>query len=111
MKFFSREGPISMVVRGSEVAEPVEGRIDFIDLNITSFSGKADLKIDSVLLSPKASFFSSEKRAMGNDAVRFIRDEMEVTGKEWLYEHTLNKVTIRKNARVVFHAELPNLLR
>jgi hypothetical protein len=111
LKLFTREGPISLIFRGSEVTEPEDGRLNVIDLNITSFSGKADRRIDGILLSPKANFYRKEERAAGDESVRFIRDEMEVTGAQWTYEHALNKVTIHKNARVVFHAELPNLLR
>ena len=111
MKIFTREGPISLIFWGSEVTEPVNGRLDVVELNIKSFSGKADLRVDGILLSPKASFFRREKRAVGDDAVRFIRDEMEVTGEQWTYDQPLNKVTIQKKVRVVFHAALPNFLR
>lgn len=111
MKLFTREGPISVILRGSRVEQPVSGRLDVVDLNITSFTGNRDLKIESILLSPAASFLVKEQRATSNDSVRLIRDEMEVTGNDWTYERPSNKVTIQKNTRVVFHTPLPDLIR
>jgi hypothetical protein len=111
MKLFTKEGPLSMILRGSEVTQRNANRYDFVNLNITTFSGKADRKVESVLLSPSASFFPKDNRAEGDESVRLIRDDMEITGTQWTYERTVNRVSIHKNNRVVFHAELPDLLR
>jgi len=42
-----------MTLRGDEVHPVSSDRIDILGMNVTVFSGKADTKIDSVLLSPR----------------------------------------------------------
>lgn len=111
MKIFTKEGFRSMILRGTEVRLAAANRYDVLDLSITIFSGRADAHVDSILLSPAASFLAKENRASGDKAVRLIRDDMEITGEQWTYLHAERKVTIRKNTRVVFHAALPDLLQ
>ncbi|MEO7412740.1 MAG: hypothetical protein ABIZ81_05225, partial [Opitutaceae bacterium] len=111
MKIFSKEGFRSMILRGSEVRLAAANRYQVVDLSITIFSGKADARVDSILLSPAATFLARENRATGDKAVRLIRDDMEITGEQWTYVHAEQKVTIQKNSRVIFHAALPDLIR
>jgi hypothetical protein len=111
MKIFTKEGYRSMILRGTEVRLGTANRYDVIDLSITVFTGGADARIDSILLSPSANFFAKENRASGNQTMRLIRDDMEITGERWTYVHAQQKVTIQQNTRVVFHAKLPDLLR
>lgn len=110
-KIFTKEGFRSMILRGTEVRLAVANRYDVLDLSITIFSGHADARVDSILLSPAASYFAKDHRASGDKAVRLIRDDMEITGEQWTYLHAQRKVTIQKNSRVVFHASLPDLLQ
>jgi hypothetical protein len=119
MKIFTPEGYRSMILRGTEVRVASANRFDVVDLNITTFAGGADSKVDTIVLSPAASFFAKENRANGNKSVRLIRDDMEIFGEQWtclLFPATQStgaqyKVSIQKNNRVVFHAALPDLLR
>jgi hypothetical protein len=111
MKIFTREGFRSMILRGTEARIGGENRYDVIDLNITTFSGTADARVESIFLSPSASFFTKETIARGDKSVRLIREDMEITGEQWTYFHAQQKVSIQKNNRVVFHAALPDLLR
>jgi len=111
MKLFTREGYRSMVLRGTEVRLAGSNRYDVLDLNITIFSGRADAHVDSILLSPAATFLVKDNRASGDKSVRLIREDMEITGEIWTYLHAERKVTIQKNSRVVFHAALPDLIQ
>ena len=111
MTIFTKEGPRSMVLRGTEVRLIGANRYDVVDLSITIFSGQADARVETILLSPAASFLAKENRASGDKAVRLIREDMEITGEKWTYVHAQRKVTIQKNSRVVFHAALPDLLQ
>jgi hypothetical protein len=108
--FTDKEGFRSMTLRGSEV-RPVGRTIVVTDLSITIFSGTATSEVDSMLLSPSAVFSPKENRAGGDKAVRFIRDDIEVTGVGWTYEHTSKKVTIQQNVRVTFRAQLNDILK
>jgi hypothetical protein len=53
----------------------------------------------------------NEKIARGDQSVRMIRDDVDVTGVGWTYYYNEKKVLIAHNAHVVFHAGLPQLLK
>jgi hypothetical protein len=108
--FTDKEGFRSMTLRGSEVRP--EGRsIAVTDLSITIFSGDATSQVDSILLSPAAVFSPKENRAGGEKSVRFIRDDIEVTGVGWTYDHAAKKVSLQQDVRVTFRAQLNDILK
>jgi hypothetical protein len=108
--FTDKEGFRSMTLRGSEV-RPRGKNIEVSDLSITVFSGNASARVDSILLSPSAVFLTKENRATGDKAVRFIRDDFEVTGVGWTYDHALKKVSLQSNVRVTFRIPLNDILK
>ena len=99
-----------MTLRGSEV-RPVGKTVAVTDLSITIFSGDAKAQVDSMLLSPAAVFSPKENRASGEKTVRFIRDDVEVTGLGWTYDHAARKVSLRENVRVTFRAQINDILK
>jgi hypothetical protein len=111
LPLFTKEGYRSMTLRGTEVRPVSSARIDVVDMNITVFTGGAAAKVESVLLSPAASFFPEEKIARGDGSVRLLRDDLEVTGEQWIYDHAAKKVSIERHARVTFAAQLPDLIK
>jgi hypothetical protein len=108
--FTDKEGYRSMTLRGSEV-RPDGRRIVVTDLSITIFSGDAASQVDSMLLSQSAVFSPKENMASGDKSVRFIRDDIEVTGVGWTYDHATKKVTLKENVRVTFRAQLNDILK
>ncbi len=108
--FTDKEGFRSMTLRGSEV-RPDGKSIAVTDLSITIFSGDAKAHVDSILLSPQATFLPKEQQARGTNAVRFIRDDIEVTGVGWTYDHATKKVSLQQNVRVTFRAQLNDILK
>ena len=108
--FTDKEGYRSMTLRGSEV-RPTGKNIAVTDLNITIFSGDEKAHVDTILLSPEAMFFPKENRASGDKAVRVIRDDVEVTGIGWTYDHATKKVSLQHNVRVTFTAQLNDILK
>ena len=111
LPLFTPEGFRSMTLRGTEVFTVGPDRIDIVDMNIAVFSGDASARVDTVLLSPSASFFPRENRAAGDDGVRLIRDDIDVTGERWSYDYNQKKVSIQKNLRVAFRAQLSGILK
>lgn len=109
--FTDKEGWRTMTLRGSAVQPVAGGSIAVSDLNITIFSGDAEARVDSILLSPSAEFFPKDNRARGTKAVRFIQDEVEVTGEGWDYDHAAKKVSIHREVRVTFRAQLNDILK
>jgi len=108
--FTDKEGYRSMTLRGSEV-RPFRGGVTVTDLSITIFSGDAKPAVDSMLLSPVARFVPKENRAAGEKSVRFIRDDIEVTGVGWTYDHAARKISLQQNVRVTFSAQLNDILK
>jgi hypothetical protein len=108
--FTDKDGFRSMTLRGSEV-RPVGNRIAVTDLSITVFTGDAVARVESILLSPSAIFSPKDNVASGDQAVRFIRDDVEVTGVGWTYDHKAKKVSLQQNVRVTFRAQLKDILK
>jgi len=111
LPLFTDAGARSALLRAS-LARTVGGdRIELTDMNLTLFSSDATNEIDTIILAPVATFYPSTSLAHGKQSVRVIRDDMEITGEEWSYDHSGKKVSLRKNTRVVFQAQLPDILR
>ena len=47
----------------------------------------------------------------GTSNVRLVRDDIEVTGEEWTYDHNAKKVSLARHARITFKAALPDILK
>jgi hypothetical protein len=111
LPLFTKEGYRQMTLRG-DLVHPVDSdRVEIVGMNFTVFSGGADAKVDSVILSPKARFMINERIASGAGTVRLIRDDIDVTGEDWNYSYNEKKVLIMRKAHVVFHATLPEMLK
>jgi hypothetical protein len=111
LPLFTKEGYRQMTLKGSEVRPVNADRIDITGLDVTVFSGGPEGKVDTVILSPLASFMINEKIAKGDQAVRMVRDDVDVMGLGWTYFYNEKKVLIFHNAHVVFHSGLPQLLK
>jgi hypothetical protein len=111
LPLFTKEGFRQMTLRGDEVRPVTNDRIDITGMTATVYSGDALAKVDSVISSPEATFMINEKIARGSRSVRLVRDDVEVTGEMWTYFYNERKVLIARNARVVFHAALPDILK
>jgi hypothetical protein len=108
---FTREGYYSMRLCGSEARMLTLRLIQLDDMNLTVFSGDASNRVDSVLLSPLARVSLDEDIARGPGSIRLIRDDLDLTGEQWTYDHAKKSISIAKNVRVVFHSELQDLLK
>ena len=111
LPLFTKEGYAQMRLRGDEVRPVNADRVDVAGMTATVFSGDARAKVDSVLSCPEATFLISERIAHGSRSVRLVRDDAEVNGEMWTYSYNEKKVTIARNARVVFQAAMPDILR
>ena len=108
--FSDKEGHRLMKLQGTEV-RPVDGRVAITNLMITTFTGDASAAVDSILLSPRAVFSPKDHTARGEQTVRFIQDDVEVTGTRWAYEHAAKKVSLEGDVRVTFRARITDILR
>lgn len=111
LPLFTKEGYRSMTARGSAARATHDRRFEVVDLNLTFFTGDSTNAVDSVILSPAATFVPDEKRAHGENHVRYIRDDVEASGLKWIYHHADKKISLDGNVRVVFRAKIEDLLR
>ncbi len=107
---FTPEGYRSMLLLGSS-ATVAPGVINLTEMNLTLFSGDAASKVETVILSPVAAVSPDSGQVSGDSTVRMIRDDIEITGTGWTYDHRQKKVSITRNARIVYRAQMPDLLK
>lgn len=107
---FTPEGYRAMLLLGSEAMVGAE-RINVTNLNLTLFKGDAADTVETVILSPAATATVDAGRVQGDSTVRVVRDDIEITGTGWTYDHAQKKVSITHHARVVFRAAMPDILK
>ncbi len=111
LPLFTKEGYRQMTLRGAQVRSTSSDRIEIKGFSATVFSGLPDSKVDTVVLSPSATFIVNRKLAQGEEGVRVVRDDIEVTGEGWSYDYNQKTVLISRRAHVVFNAVLPDVLK
>lgn len=111
LSLFSDQGYHSMHVRGAAAEARSGGRIALTDLTLSIYTGDASRTVETVILSPQAVLEPDAEVVAGPSLVRLIRDDLEVTGEDWSYDHRAKKILIQRNARIVFHAEVADLLK
>jgi len=111
LPLFTKEGYRQATLRGDVVRPVSSDRFDATGMTVTVFSGDPAARVDSVLVSPEATFLLSERIAQGDRAVRLVRDDVDVRGEGWKYNYMEKKVLIYHRTHVVFHAALPDILK
>jgi hypothetical protein len=109
--FTDKEGYLTGIFRGAEVRPLGPNTISVTDLNITTWSGEANPRVESVLLAPLATFFEKERRASGDQSVRLILDDLEASSTAWVYEHEHKRVTLEGRVHIVLNVEVKDLLQ
>ncbi len=108
---FTNTGYREWLVRGSEALPGAHNDLEVKELTLTVFSGDANDRIETMILSPAAHIFASDQVATGDSTIRVINDQFEASGAQWRYAHKEKMISIKKNVRVTFKYELKNLLQ
>jgi hypothetical protein len=110
---FSPLGYRSFTLRGDEARLAKKDEIDVTNINITVFTGDAAAQVTSIVLSPQATYFPSRMQASGPSSVRIIRtaDGTDAYGENWTYDFKTEKVSLRRNVRIVFKQQLNDFLK
>lgn len=119
LTLLDEQGNRTGLLRGDEARYISSSQIDLIAMQYTTYIENSANEIDSTLIAPTASVFmeNGKARVHGNDSVRLIRKNIEVTGEQWTYEHsgknnaTPKMIVIERNVRVVFQIELKDILK
>ncbi|HRI83220.1 MAG TPA: hypothetical protein PLF88_12325 [Opitutaceae bacterium] len=110
LPLFTKDGHRSMLLIGS-AAQIAANRIVLQEMTLTLFSGDDRNLVETVILSPTATVHPDREFVEGSGAVRVIGEEVEITGLDWNYDHAAKRVSIARNARVVFRAQLPDIFK
>jgi lipopolysaccharide export system protein LptC len=108
---FTPEGHRDWLFRGSEARHVDANRIDVKEMAITVFTGAADNRVETQILSSAARLAPQDQAASGDQTIRVISDRLEATGEQWSYHHKERKILLGKNVRTVIHAEIKNFLQ
>jgi LPS export ABC transporter protein LptC len=111
LPMFTPEGYRAWLVRGTEARFTARNQIDLTGLTLTIFTGQADDRIETMILSPSARVQPDEQVVTGDGTIRVINDQFEASGTGWRFVHKEKKVSIRRNVRVTFRAEFKDLLK
>jgi hypothetical protein len=114
LPWFTPDGYREWMIRGSEARYANENRIGIKDLTLTIFSGQADEKVDTLILSPNAVVHPNESVVTGSTTIRIINDQFEASGTDWHFNQLGKrnfKVSMGKNTRVTFQAEFKDFLK
>jgi lipopolysaccharide export system protein LptC len=108
---FTPEGYRAWLIRGSEARYLNANEIEIKELTLSIFSGLADEKVATMILSPQATVLPVDSVITGPDTIRVINDQFEATGSDWRYVHKEQRVTINRKVHVVFQAQLKEFLK
>jgi hypothetical protein len=108
---FTKEGWRATLLRAGTARYVSQTQIDATDVIFTVFKGGAASLVETVLVSPAATALTDREVLRGDQTVRLVRDDVEVTGAKWSFARREKRVLIGQDARVVFHAALPDLLK
>ena len=108
---FDKDGTRTSFLRADEAVIVSATQIDVKNMNFTLFTADGSGHIDCILISPSASAHTDKKIVSGKESVRFMRDDVELTGEQWTYFHQEKRVLIENNARVTFRDELKDIIK
>jgi hypothetical protein len=109
----NEQGMRTSMLRGSEAHYINDTQIDLVGMQYTTFVEDGTNAVDTTLLAPVASVFivNNKVKVHGDEGVRLIRQDIDVTGEKWTYDHDQKKILIERNVRVIFCIELKDILK
>jgi hypothetical protein len=108
---FDKAGKRTSFMKAGEALFVSPVQIDVKDMQFTLFTKDGTGAFDSVLLAPSATFLTDQQTVSGQDTVRLLRANIEVTGSQWSYNHAEKRVLIGNNVKVTFQDELSDIIK
>lgn len=107
------QGLRTSLLRGTEARYVSLSQIELVEMQYSTFFEDGSNRVDTLLLAPTATVFivDNKVRVHGEEGVRLVRDDLDVIGTRWTYDHAKKKITLEKDVRVVFRTELKDILK
>jgi lipopolysaccharide export system protein LptC len=112
LRRFTKEGDRRDTdLRADEARYFTRSELTLTGATYTLYTHDAANRPETVFTAPTATALPDEKILRGEQSVRVVRDDFEVSGEQWSYDHNAQTLTIGNNARTVINAALPDLIR
>jgi hypothetical protein len=108
---FTAKGYRQYFLSGSRATQTAASRYEVTNMRLVHYKGDAANTIETIVLSPRASFAKEKQFANGTEGVRVIRDDLEVSGNRWSYDHLGESLIVEDRVEVTIHAVLPAILK
>ena len=108
---FDKAGKRETFMKAEEAFFVSANHIEVKNMHFTLFTKDGTGAFDSVLLAPTATFLRDKQTISGQDSVRLLRENIEVTGEQWSYNHAEKRVLIGNNVKVTFQDELKDIIK
>ena len=111
VSFFSDAGYHRMRDKGGTADLQDRDQVRVEEMTLTLFSGEADRRVESVLIAPVAILNPENELVRGPEAVRLVRDDLELYGEDWSYDHRAREIHLRRGAHIIFNTSLADYLK
>jgi hypothetical protein len=112
LRRFTKEGDRRDTdLRADEARFFTRSELTLTGATYTLYTNDSANRPETVFTAPSATALPDQKILRGEQSVRVVRDDFEVSGEQWSYDHTAQTMTIGNNARTVINATLPDLIR
>lgn|SRR5690606_23666389 len=108
---FTDDGWRDMMLRAAEARVLSAERIEVSDMKLVLYTHDAINQPETTVTSPLAVALPAAQRVEGADTVHVLRNDLELTGRDWSYDHVAKKITIGQDAHVILQTEIKDLLK
>ncbi len=98
-------------LRADEARYFTRSELTLAGVTYTIYANDSANRPETVFTTPSATALPDQKILRGEQSVRVVRDDFEVSGEHWIYDHEAKTFNIGENARTVIKATLPDILK
>lgn len=112
---FAPNGQKAMLLRGAEARLVSNEEIELKGMNLSVFDEKRPDRVETLITAVTSTFFTRKKLAIGDQGVRLLHDEAEMSGTRWSYDWNYGpkgkKVVIEGQVKVIFQSQIGDILK
>jgi len=111
LPMFDNAGTKLWDLRGEEAKYISQDRVDLFTMHLKVFKTDGSGALQIEIESPQATVFANQHLVTGSDSIRIHNDDFEISGRNYTWKGREQNVTIREDVRVVFKAQLQDILK
>ncbi len=110
LPMFGDNGYKTWDLQGGEGHYISENRMDVKEMVLQIFSGDERILLESTISSPYANILINESKARGENGLKVVNEDFQITGENWEWDGKTRNIKISKNVNVVLFEEIDYLL-